>query len=558
MTTRTKSSSSRSTVSVEAGLLARLGLPKNASTQDVETAHDALIAYLETAPTDLRSWARLEMDRVDEAYALLSDPTIDRSALVASPEAQALPVAPAVPAATVAPAPDATVARPTGKGRTVRRLGFAGAAIAGAIVLVIAVFNMGGGTGVPPVNGSPDPAAAASPAIDTARCRPTDDEDPGRPEGRHVAAGTRRHLLQRERLRHRRRLPREDHHGRRQERDRPPGARRRPLQPRQARRGRDAVAPGPRHGREQPRGPLRPRLHVPQPEPRRHRERPGRVDQGHRDRSGLGRREVDPAAPRQPGRRRLPGRVRRRRQPERHRRTGRVPQPGRISGPDLGGHRQPSAGRPARPPHRRPTEMEAGLALDRRVPRRDRVLRVPLLPAARPGLRRVHGRHRDPGRLRGRPAASRLLPGARLRGRLLGGLHRPLGVGRAHRLRPARLRRDPPPARRRAPRLHGPPRGRRHRRLGSLPRGPSPGRRASAGPRVASARRPPPPRATGGRLFSASSSPPAGRRASGRSSAGSSASPRSATASPRARSSSSPTRPAWPSRSSSSRSVPPP
>jgi tetratricopeptide (TPR) repeat protein len=166
MTAATKSTPPAPTRSVEADLLARLGLPKSASTQDVETAHDAVIGFLETAPSDIRGWARLETDRVDEAYALLSDPTIDRSELVAAAD---LPVQPAATPAAVAPLPEIAVARPSGNTRTIRRLAMVGAAIAGAAVIVIAVFNMGGGTGVPGVNGSPAPAAAASPGIDTAK-----------------------------------------------------------------------------------------------------------------------------------------------------------------------------------------------------------------------------------------------------------------------------------------------------------------------------------------------------------------------------------------------------
>ncbi len=135
---------------------------------------------------------------------------------------------------------------------------------------------------------------------------------------------------------------------------------------------------------------------------------------------------------------------------------------------------------------------------------------------------------------------------------LLGGLHRPVGLGRAHRLCAARLRRDPPPAGRRDPRLHGPERGRGHQHLGPLPRGPPAGRpdgHRHDGLRLGGAE---PARATAGRPSSGSSSPPAGPRASARSSAGSSAWPRSARAWSRGPSSWSPTRPAWPSRSSSS------
>ena len=80
-------------------------------------------------------------------------------------------------------------------------------------------------------------------------------------------------------------------------------------------------------------------------------------------------------------------------------------------------------------------------------------------------------------------APRRPLPVARLRGRLLGRLHRPLGLGRADRLPLPRLRRPPAPGRRRGPRLHGPPRRRRDQHLRALPRGAPADRpgRASAG-----------------------------------------------------------------------------
>ncbi len=51
------------------------------SPQDVEVAHDGLVDFLDGAPADLRVWARAQIGSIDEAFALLSDPTIDRSAV---------------------------------------------------------------------------------------------------------------------------------------------------------------------------------------------------------------------------------------------------------------------------------------------------------------------------------------------------------------------------------------------------------------------------------------------------------------------------------------------
>ena len=54
-------------------LLARLGLSDGASEDEVETAHNDVVAFLEEAPADLRDWARGQLAAADEAYALLSD-----------------------------------------------------------------------------------------------------------------------------------------------------------------------------------------------------------------------------------------------------------------------------------------------------------------------------------------------------------------------------------------------------------------------------------------------------------------------------------------------------
>ena len=120
---------------------------------------------------------------VDEAFALLSDPTIDRSALgdvhraVAAPpprdrsrprrgplattsdrelEAGASTAEPREGSATApaAPGPVAT-RRPL--------IGPLGAIVVGVVAVAVAGFNLNGGTGVPAINGTPAPEAAASP-----------------------------------------------------------------------------------------------------------------------------------------------------------------------------------------------------------------------------------------------------------------------------------------------------------------------------------------------------------------------------------------------------------
>ncbi len=157
---------------VERELLGRLGLRADASSQDVESAHDQLIEYLEQAPADLRPWAQREITRVDEAYALLSDPTIDRFALTGSVVAAAAPVpAPAPTAARVAAMKGQSAARPTAVtgNRPIRRLAIGAAAIVGVVAIALAGYNLNGGTGVPPITGTPAPEAAASPGVDAAQ-----------------------------------------------------------------------------------------------------------------------------------------------------------------------------------------------------------------------------------------------------------------------------------------------------------------------------------------------------------------------------------------------------
>jgi tetratricopeptide (TPR) repeat protein len=169
MTTRTPSATRPDAPSLEATLLARLGLPATASSQDVEAARDALVEFLEGAPDDLRGWARGQIEMIDEAFALLSDPTIDRSGLAGVEVAEAATEAPAaerVAAMTREPAgrPSAVTGH-----RLLGRAAIGAAAIVGVVVIAIVGFNLNGGTGVPPINGTPAPEAAATPGVDAAQ-----------------------------------------------------------------------------------------------------------------------------------------------------------------------------------------------------------------------------------------------------------------------------------------------------------------------------------------------------------------------------------------------------
>jgi cytochrome c-type biogenesis protein CcmH/NrfG len=165
MTTKT---STRGADATETTLLARMGLPRSASAQDVEAAHDELIGFLDTAPTTIAGWSGAQIAAIEQAYVLLSDPTIDRSALMASTVAAADTAATTTRAER--PAAAAPAALPAAaKDRRVRRLAIGAAVVVGVVAIAFAGFNLNGGTGVPPMTGSPAPEAAASPAVDTAR-----------------------------------------------------------------------------------------------------------------------------------------------------------------------------------------------------------------------------------------------------------------------------------------------------------------------------------------------------------------------------------------------------
>lgn len=65
----------------ERELLSRLGLDGRASSDDILSTHDDVLAFLATAPNSLRTWARVQAADADEAFVLLTDPT----ALAVSP-----------------------------------------------------------------------------------------------------------------------------------------------------------------------------------------------------------------------------------------------------------------------------------------------------------------------------------------------------------------------------------------------------------------------------------------------------------------------------------------
>ena len=348
------------------------------------------------------------------------------------------------------------------------------------------------------------------------------------------------------RLRDRQRLPREDRRHRPEERDRAARPRRRALQPRQDRRGREAVARGPRRST-----PDNLEAHydlgfmylsLTPPDIANVRAEWGKVVAIAPDSDVA---KTVASAPRQPRRARPPER----RRPSR-------PAPAAPAGPEPSP--VPSPGRVAGT-ERELSDVTAGIGRRHRgrLRRRDRVVRLAVLPAARPGLRRLHGRDRH--RRRAPPTV-----GARAFYQALAfvvgfsavfiALWASVGlIGYVLRDYVG----DPPPARRRDPRLHGPPRRRRHRRLAcSIARSTSRSARwaaprwasAAAAPATPSYRR----SALLGVVFAAGWTPCIGPILGGI--IGLAVGQRERRS--RAPSSWSPTRPGWPSRSSSSRSAP--
>lgn len=69
---------------VRSTLLARLGLDAAADEHDVESAHDRIVDYLETAPTPIRGWADKRQEEVDRVFALLTGPESELAQLAPS------------------------------------------------------------------------------------------------------------------------------------------------------------------------------------------------------------------------------------------------------------------------------------------------------------------------------------------------------------------------------------------------------------------------------------------------------------------------------------------
>ncbi len=90
-------------------LLARLGLPKSASPEDLDNLHQAASQYLASAPPELRGWAHAQAASLDEAYLQLTDPVGLQGSALRSPARPpaVVPGGPATPPARRGSAPAA-------------------------------------------------------------------------------------------------------------------------------------------------------------------------------------------------------------------------------------------------------------------------------------------------------------------------------------------------------------------------------------------------------------------------------------------------------------------
>jgi tetratricopeptide (TPR) repeat protein len=149
---------------VKQQLLGRLGLQADATDQDVETAHDGVVEFLELAPHGVKPWAAVQAADVDEAFALLSGPESDLAAV--GQVAAAAQVNLSKPAPVAAPAATATSGLPTppapATGKPLRtKLMWVGVPVA-IIAIVAGVFFAGKGSSVPGITGTPTASATTA------------------------------------------------------------------------------------------------------------------------------------------------------------------------------------------------------------------------------------------------------------------------------------------------------------------------------------------------------------------------------------------------------------
>lgn len=158
---------------VEEELLGRLGLDRGANPLAIETARDAIVGFLSSAPAPLRTWADREVARTDEAYALLSDPTADLASMARLATGPSR--GPGAATDTSSPVVASVATRPVRRGilsglGPVARAVVGGIGVVALVGVIYGVYAIGQ-PAVPGISGSPAPeaSAAASSALDQAQ-----------------------------------------------------------------------------------------------------------------------------------------------------------------------------------------------------------------------------------------------------------------------------------------------------------------------------------------------------------------------------------------------------
>ncbi len=174
-------------------LLARLGLSRQASDQEIERVHQELVDFLDGAPQSLQPWARREFAQAEAIHALLSNTAharpewpqrgtaasdsllgaaVSERDVMQSAEADEL-----LEEYEREPAPrrarKGTPRRPVspGRARLAKRVLVVALVVAGIGGIGFAVYhwNWNGGSSIPGISGKPDTSAASSTQLDTAQ-----------------------------------------------------------------------------------------------------------------------------------------------------------------------------------------------------------------------------------------------------------------------------------------------------------------------------------------------------------------------------------------------------
>jgi tetratricopeptide (TPR) repeat protein len=151
-------------------LLGRLGLRADANDQDIETAHNGLVDFLELAPHEVKSWATARSTDVDEAFALLSGPEQDLVPAAAQTVATApegldeTPQPTAVSAPPAVSAPTAAIAPATTGRRWPQRTQLVWAILPLLVVAIVLGVYWSGRDAVPGITGTPTNTTTTAPA----------------------------------------------------------------------------------------------------------------------------------------------------------------------------------------------------------------------------------------------------------------------------------------------------------------------------------------------------------------------------------------------------------